>query len=175
MKKVSINRRTVPIFKLTCVFLCGLFTVDVFWHFFSDGMRPGAGSQGDIAGILSPVFAVLTSSILALFMARDDKHKIRFHLFNLLFVLLTIIFWMVITYFFPFRYQSDVWLKKPYELIPLCFAYWLLFLVCYVLLCRLGKMSWVLGKRGNKVLLTADFFLLSFIPLFRLFMWVVWL
>ena len=40
-------------------FFSGILTCEVFDHFFSEGMRPGAGAEGDITGFMAPIFIVI--------------------------------------------------------------------------------------------------------------------
>ena len=44
------NKALIP------VFFSGILTYEVFDHFFSEGMRPGAGAEGDITGFMAPIF-----------------------------------------------------------------------------------------------------------------------
>ena len=41
------NKALIP------VFFSGILTYEVFDHFFSEGMRPGAGAEGDITGFIA--------------------------------------------------------------------------------------------------------------------------
>ena len=50
---------------LVLSFMSGILIWGVYGHFIFDGMLPGAGGQGDIAGMMAPVFVVLSASILA--------------------------------------------------------------------------------------------------------------
>ena len=163
------------ILPLTASFLSGIFTVEVFLHLFSDGMRPGGGSQGDITGFLAPVFIILSSSILGFSSAQEKYNRIKVHLFNLLFEFLTLFFWMTVTYIYPDRYFKVFWTRDPSNLISIYFAYLFPFLLCYAAFCLLGKIPWLMEKTWRRVLLTVLIFYPAYFFVFSLFIWAVWI
>ena len=80
------NKALIP------VFFSGILTYEVFDHFFSEGMRPGAGAEGDITGFIAPIFIVISASVLAFSLSQDNRKMIRIHVYNMIIELLAIFF-----------------------------------------------------------------------------------
>ena len=163
------NKALIP------VFFSGILTGDVFDHFFSEGMRPGAGAEGDIAGFIAPLFIVITASVLAFSLPRDRRKMKRIHVYNMIIVLLVIFFWMAATFFLSSRHHRYFWLRDSKALLPLCLAYYLPFLICYLIFCGLGSISWIRKGSIRKVVVTLLFFILAYGPLLIVFMKLAWL
>jgi hypothetical protein len=163
------NKALIP------VFFSGILTYEVFDHFFSEGMRPGAGAEGDITGFIAPIFIVISASVLAFSLSQDNRKMIRIHVYNMIIELLSIFFGMAATFFLPSRHHRYFWPRDFMPLLTLCFAYFLPFLICYLLFCGLGRISWIRERIILKAFVTLLFLILAYGPLLIVFMRLAWL
>ena len=71
---------------LLAAFLSGVLIFDVMYHLTIDGIRPGAGSDRDITGMLSPFFVIISTAILARSIT-EEFHSWKTIVFHLLYEL----------------------------------------------------------------------------------------
>ena len=89
--------------------------------------------------------------------------------------LLAIFFGMAATFFLPSRHHRYFWPRDLMPLLSLCFAYFLPFLICYLLFCGLGRISWIRERIILKAFVTLLFLILAYGPLLIVFMRLAWL
>ena len=150
---------------LVLAFLVGFLTWDVFSHLLADGMLPGQGAQGDVAGFLSPFFVVISASVLAGAITEESKTW-QTAVFHLLFGLDTILVHFLLTFLVCSLSHT---LDRYYDIGDVIFLVLVLFFPfagCYALF-RMISVS-LEGESGKYMGIVIGFFIIFYFPIFML-------
>ena len=150
---------------LIITFVLGFLVWDVFSHLLVDGMLPGQGSQGDVAGMFSPFFIIISAAALASSI-KEEYDTWQTAVFHLLYAFGTILIHFLLSFLV---YGLSKIINPWYEIGDIVFLVVILFIpfaMCYAVF-RMCSLS-LSGKQGAYMGVIIGAFVLMYFPIFML-------